>query len=112
MPDEDRVRVRDPEDAVVNQEGYEPHRESRGWRNLIAFWILGLCNNYGYVVMLSAAHDILASKSDSTVIIIYLLTISLKLKIFFSCVGPIIFWGFSMVFVFVKIKHYVSQNVS
>lgn len=32
------------------------------WRNLIAFWILGLCNNYGYVVMLSAAHDILQSK--------------------------------------------------
>lgn len=31
-----------------------------GWRNLVAFWILGLCNNYGYVVMLSAAHDILA----------------------------------------------------
>ncbi|XP_031783320.1 battenin isoform X2 [Nasonia vitripennis] len=30
-----------------------------GWRNLLAFWILGLCNNYGYVVMLSAAHDIL-----------------------------------------------------
>ncbi|XP_065165723.1 battenin isoform X2 [Atheta coriaria] len=29
------------------------------WRNLVAFWILGLCNNYGYVVMLSAAHDIL-----------------------------------------------------
>ncbi|XP_011142797.1 battenin [Harpegnathos saltator] len=32
------------------------------WRNLVAFWILGLCNNYGYVVMLSAAHDILNSK--------------------------------------------------
>ncbi|XP_036147160.1 battenin isoform X2 [Monomorium pharaonis] len=32
------------------------------WRNLIAFWILGLCNNYGYVVMLSAAHDILQTK--------------------------------------------------
>lgn len=32
------------------------------WRNLVAFWILGLCNNYGYVVMLSAAHDILAIK--------------------------------------------------
>ena len=29
------------------------------WRDLLAFWILGLCNNYGYVVMLSAAHDIL-----------------------------------------------------
>ncbi|KAG7198656.1 hypothetical protein KM043_006013 [Ampulex compressa] len=35
------------------------------WRNLIAFWILGLCNNYGYVVMLSAAHDILDDKSAS-----------------------------------------------
>ncbi|KMQ87079.1 battenin isoform x2 [Lasius niger] len=32
------------------------------WRNLVAFWILGLCNNYGYVVMLSAAHDILDIK--------------------------------------------------
>lgn len=31
------------------------------WRNLIAYWLLGLCNNYGYVVMLSAAHDILSS---------------------------------------------------
>ncbi|KAL7303239.1 battenin [Trichogramma pretiosum] len=37
-----------------------------GWRNLLAFWILGLCNNYGYVVMLSAAHDILALNDDPT----------------------------------------------
>lgn len=28
-------------------------------RNLVAFWFLGLCNNFAYVVMLSAAHDIL-----------------------------------------------------
>lgn len=28
-------------------------------RNLTGFWILGLCNNYAYVVMLSAAFDIL-----------------------------------------------------
>jgi len=28
-------------------------------RNLLAFWILGLTNNFPYVVMLSAAHDIL-----------------------------------------------------
>ncbi|XP_043471457.1 battenin isoform X2 [Leptopilina heterotoma] len=33
-------------------------------RNLVAFWILGLCNNYGYVVMLSAAHDILRERFD------------------------------------------------
>lgn len=36
------------------------------WRNLAAFWVLGLCNNYGYVVMLSAAHDILVSKFGTT----------------------------------------------
>ncbi|CAI4230100.1 unnamed protein product [Auanema sp. JU1783] len=28
-------------------------------RNLIGFWLLGLCNNYGYVIMLSAAEDIM-----------------------------------------------------
>jgi hypothetical protein len=36
------------------------HREGRNYRNLVAYWILGLCNNFGYVVMLSAAHDILS----------------------------------------------------
>jgi CLN3 protein len=37
--------------------------ESKKWQrvlNLIAFWILGLCNNFGYVVMLSDANDILS----------------------------------------------------
>lgn len=29
------------------------------WRNTLSFWILGMCNNYGYVVMLSAAIDII-----------------------------------------------------
>lgn len=29
------------------------------WRNILSFWILGLCNNYGFVVMLSAAFDII-----------------------------------------------------
>jgi hypothetical protein len=38
----------------------QSHQEGRNYRNLVAFWILGLCNNYGYVVMLSAAHDILS----------------------------------------------------
>ncbi|XP_072178177.1 battenin-like [Diadema setosum] len=28
-------------------------------RNLTAFWIFGMCNNYPYVIMLSAAYDIL-----------------------------------------------------
>ncbi|XP_003737654.1 battenin [Galendromus occidentalis] len=38
-------------------------REKR--RNLIAFWLLGLCNNFGYVVMLSAAGHILGEGSGS-----------------------------------------------
>ncbi|XP_072402254.1 battenin [Diabrotica undecimpunctata] len=32
--------------------------KSRRLRALIAYWILGLCNNYGYVVMLTAANEI------------------------------------------------------
>uniref|UniRef100_A0A8C3HFE4 Battenin n=1 Tax=Chrysemys picta bellii TaxID=8478 RepID=A0A8C3HFE4_CHRPI len=32
------------------------------WRNLAGFWVLGLCNNFAYVVMLSAAHDILSQQ--------------------------------------------------
>ncbi|XP_046464081.1 battenin-like isoform X1 [Daphnia pulex] len=38
-------------------------------RNLIAYWLLGLCNNYAYVIMLSAAHDILSEdfQGNSTV---------------------------------------------
>lgn len=31
-------------------------------RSTIAYWLLGLCNNYGYVVMLSAAHDMLSDE--------------------------------------------------
>lgn len=42
----------------------EEHRRSNQckWRDLVAFWIFGLCNNYGYVVMLTAAEDIINSK--------------------------------------------------
>lgn len=37
-------------------------------RNWIGFWLLGLCNNYAYVIMLSAAHDLLKKDfhSDSS----------------------------------------------
>ncbi|UJR14649.1 hypothetical protein I4U23_001642 [Adineta vaga] len=36
---------------------------------IVGFWFLGLCNNFGYVVMLSAAHDILKQEEheNSTV---------------------------------------------
>ena len=36
-------------------------------RNLIAYWLLGLCNNYAYVIMLSAAHDILSDDFQGNV---------------------------------------------
>nr|XP_004670295.1 battenin isoform X2 [Jaculus jaculus] len=35
------------------------------WRNAVGFWLLGLCNNFSYVVMLSAAHDILRHEQAS-----------------------------------------------
>lgn len=40
--------------------GNEKLKDKGLWRDLVAYWILGLCNNYGYVVMLSAAYDIIA----------------------------------------------------
>uniref|UniRef100_A0A034VKU4 Battenin n=2 Tax=Endopterygota TaxID=33392 RepID=A0A034VKU4_BACDO len=45
---------------------HPPPKDRSLWRDLTAYWILGLCNNYGYVVMLSAAHDIIAQFQDET----------------------------------------------
>ncbi|KAL3289973.1 hypothetical protein HHI36_023355 [Cryptolaemus montrouzieri] len=39
--------------------------KSTPWRSLVAYWILGLCNNFGYVVMLTAADDIIKNHSGS-----------------------------------------------
>ncbi|XP_001843245.2 battenin [Culex quinquefasciatus] len=47
------------EDERSLREDREAPRDRGLWRDLVAYWILGLCNNYGYVVMLTAAHDIL-----------------------------------------------------
>lgn len=38
------------------------------WRDLLAYWILGLCTEFGYVVIISAAHDILNRFETSNVI--------------------------------------------
>ncbi|GFT88475.1 battenin [Nephila pilipes] len=44
------------------------HDENKGRiRNLIGFWLLGLCNNYPYVIMLSAAFDLLYPKNGESV---------------------------------------------
>lgn len=39
-----------------------PPSRAACWRNSSGFWLLGLCNNFAYVVMLSAAHDILSQR--------------------------------------------------
>jgi len=53
------------EASVIEDEGHasgdeEPMQEK--WRNHVGFWILGLTNNFAYVVMLSAAFDILGGQ--------------------------------------------------
>nr|XP_058971136.1 battenin-like [Pocillopora verrucosa] len=39
--------------------------ERKSKRNLFGFWLLGLCNYFGFVVMLIAAHDILHQEKTS-----------------------------------------------
>ncbi|XP_036793871.1 battenin [Oncorhynchus mykiss] len=53
------VSVNADPDMPSDSEG----RSSR-WRNWTGFWLLGLCNNFAYVVMLSAAHDILKQQGS------------------------------------------------
>lgn len=46
----------------------DENHETNKWirrRNLSSFWMLGLCNNYAYVIMLSAAFDILGEETAS-----------------------------------------------
>ncbi|XP_073994200.1 battenin-like isoform X2 [Rhodnius prolixus] len=49
-----------------SQQGIANSRVPVRPRSLVAFWFLGLCNNYGYVVMLAAAIDILSTNFHYT----------------------------------------------
>lgn len=40
------------------------------WRDILAYWILGLASEFGYVVIISAAHDILHGFENATKVII------------------------------------------
>ncbi|KAJ7383423.1 G1/S-specific cyclin cln3 [Desmophyllum pertusum] len=69
---DDRSTEIDPSSNVTDDEndrtdGIKSNRgkEGKSKRNLIGFWLLGLCNDFGYVVMLSAAYDILAENSSN-----------------------------------------------
>uniref|UniRef100_A0A8C6DB17 CLN3 lysosomal/endosomal transmembrane protein, battenin n=1 Tax=Moschus moschiferus TaxID=68415 RepID=A0A8C6DB17_MOSMO len=55
-------RLSDSEGEETEPAPRPPLQDSQGahWKNAVGFWLLGLCNNFSYVVMLSAAHDILS----------------------------------------------------
>jgi len=55
----------DSENTGSNVTDFSRRRENS--RNLIAYWFLGLCNNYAFVIMLSAAHDILSNDFQANV---------------------------------------------
>lgn len=46
--------------------------DAQVWRNVIAYWLLGLTTEFGYVLIVSAAHDILQSFGTNSNVI-YLL---------------------------------------
>ncbi|XP_055855569.1 battenin-like [Episyrphus balteatus] len=58
------VAITDKQNAL--EKATPEQKDKQLWRDLVAFWILGLCNNFGYVVMLSAAHDIIARFDETT----------------------------------------------
>lgn len=60
-------RPEDSEREETDSEPQAPRLDSLSvlWKNAVGFWILGLCNNFSYVVMLSAAHDILKQEQAS-----------------------------------------------
>uniref|UniRef100_A0A2K5ZFG1 Battenin n=1 Tax=Mandrillus leucophaeus TaxID=9568 RepID=A0A2K5ZFG1_MANLE len=62
-----RRRLSDSEGEETVPEPRLPLLDHQGahWKNAVGFWLLGLCNNFSYVVMLSAAHDILSHERTS-----------------------------------------------
>ncbi|XP_049601719.1 battenin isoform X2 [Syngnathus scovelli] len=54
-------------DRSLNADVIQPHHLNdriKQWRNWSGFWLIGLCNNFAYVVMLSAAQDILTEQES------------------------------------------------
>ncbi|VDL75620.1 unnamed protein product [Nippostrongylus brasiliensis] len=45
--------------------GPQPESQFTAIRNMISFWVFGMCNNFAYSVMLGAAQDILKRNSES-----------------------------------------------
>lgn len=60
--------------------------ENERVRNVVAFWILGLLNNYGYVVMLSAAKDIDKNMAGLVLLADIIPTVLIKVRPLCACV--------------------------
>ncbi|XP_042218051.1 battenin-like [Homarus americanus] len=43
----------------------KPRSPPRSYRDLVAYWLLGFCNNFTYWVMITAAYDLLSAESQS-----------------------------------------------
>lgn len=63
-----------------SQQGIANSRVPVRPRSLVAFWFLGLCNNYGYVVMLAAAIDILSTNFHYTVSQLFILNLNKRIS--------------------------------
>ncbi|XP_061205231.1 battenin, partial [Neopsephotus bourkii] len=57
----------DEEEPLLPPAEPPPDPPSAPWRNGAAFWLLGLCNNLPYVLMLSAARDIVELQQGAPV---------------------------------------------
>ncbi|KAJ1366356.1 hypothetical protein KIN20_026996 [Parelaphostrongylus tenuis] len=66
MPQRFARATRRDDESARGDGGPSPSPQNRylSSRNLAGFWVLGLCNNFAYVVMLSAAKDILETDSS------------------------------------------------
>ncbi|GBL83157.1 Battenin [Araneus ventricosus] len=68
-PEKDTTQIEEFNSEIddLNNSIIIPGKGNGRVRNLIGFWLLGLCNNYPYVIMLSAAYDLLYPKTEGGV---------------------------------------------
>lgn len=59
-------------DDATNANNKNNELESAKLRDYIAFWLLACCNNFGYTLLLTAAHDILKDSGDFVVSLLIL----------------------------------------
>lgn len=55
---------------LATKESKKRRSDPQLWRDILAYWILGLACEFGYVVVISAAHDILHGFGSSSNVIV------------------------------------------